>query len=159
MKLTMLTKMLTLATLGHDGQFDKGGRPYILHPLAVMHKLRTQDEELMCIALGHDLIEDGKIEDVRVTYDKLLREGMSARVISGIRCLTRVPGETEDEYQAKVKSNIDSCRVKMKDLEHNSDIRRLKGVTDKDIQRTIKYHKFWLELKAVVDTVTMVTPL
>jgi len=37
--------------------------------------------------------------------------------------------------------------VKMADLRHNSDIRRLKGVSEKDIARIAKYHKFFLELK------------
>jgi (p)ppGpp synthase/HD superfamily hydrolase len=41
----MLSKMITLATERHAGQFDKGGRPYILHTLTVMHRLRTDDEE------------------------------------------------------------------------------------------------------------------
>jgi (p)ppGpp synthase/HD superfamily hydrolase len=145
----MLSSMIMLATEGHDGQFDKGGRPYILHTFAVMHKLRTDDEELMCMAVGHDIIEDGKIKGVRVTYAMLAERGMSDRVIEGIRCLTRVPGETEEEYQAKVKSNRDARRVKKCDLQHNTDIRRLKGVTEKDVARTIKYHKFWLELEAM----------
>ena len=40
----MLSSMIMLATEAHDGQFDKGGRPYILHSLTVMHKLRTEDD-------------------------------------------------------------------------------------------------------------------
>jgi hypothetical protein len=46
----------------------------------------------------------------------------------------------------KVKANKDAVKVKMADLRHNSDIRRLKGVTDKDVARIAKYHKFYLEL-------------
>ena len=53
-----LNAMLVLAVTRHSGQKDKAGRPYILHTLAVMHKLRTDDEELNCIAVGHDLVED-----------------------------------------------------------------------------------------------------
>lgn len=153
----MLSSMIMLATEAHDGQFDKGNRPYILHTFAVMHKLRTTDEELMCMALGHDVIEDGKIKGVRVTYAMLAERGMSDRVIEGIRCLTRVPGETEAEYQTKVMSNRDARRVKMRDLEHNSDIRRLKGITEKDVARLAKYHKFWLELKTLEDSELAVT--
>lgn len=40
MKGEMLSDMILLATERHAGQFDKGGRPYILHPLTVMHRLR-----------------------------------------------------------------------------------------------------------------------
>jgi (p)ppGpp synthase/HD superfamily hydrolase len=54
----LLGKVLVLATNAHAGQFDRGGKPYILHPLKVMHYLKTDDEELQCIALLHDVIED-----------------------------------------------------------------------------------------------------
>jgi (p)ppGpp synthase/HD superfamily hydrolase len=54
----MLGKMLLIATNAHAGQFDRGGAPYILHPLKVMHYLKSEDEELQCIALGHDVVEN-----------------------------------------------------------------------------------------------------
>jgi hypothetical protein len=38
----------------------------------------------------------------------------------------------------------------MADLRHNSDIRRLKGITEKDIARIEKYMKFYNELKELV---------
>jgi (p)ppGpp synthase/HD superfamily hydrolase len=137
----LLNKMLIFVVNKHAGQFDKGGRPYVLHCLAVMHKLRTDDEELQCIAIGHDVIED-----TDATYQDLRDIGMTERVIDGIRCMTKVPGETYDEYKVKVKSNVDSRKAKKKDLGHNSDIRRLKGVTDKDIARLARYFQFYMEL-------------
>lgn len=140
----MLCKMISLATERHAGQFDKGGRPYILHPLTVMHRLRTDDEELQCIAVGHDLLED-----TLTTVAELDQIGFSNRVIVGILRLTKDEQETEEGYRAKVKSNPDAIRVKIEDLRHNSDIRRLKGVTEKDIARMVRYHEFYLELKAV----------
>ena len=138
----MLAKMLVIVTNAHAGQFDKGGSPYILHPLKVMHYLKSDDEELMCIALGHDVIED-----TSVTYKDLREAGISERVIAGIRCLTKQPGQTYDEYKECVFSNEDAMRVKMADLRHNSDIRRLKGVTDKDVARIAKYMKFYSEIQ------------
>lgn len=137
----LLNTMLVLATNGHQHQFDKGGKPYILHPLAVMYLLGDADEELQCIAVGHDLVED-----CGVTYVQLRELGMTERIIDGIRCLTKIPGETHDEYKAKVKSNTDSIKVKKADLTHNTDIRRLKGVTPKDMARMEKYFHFYLEL-------------
>lgn len=62
----MLSKMLVIATNAHAGQFDKGGKPYILHCLAVMNLLDSSDEELLCIAVGHDVIED-----TAITYQEL----------------------------------------------------------------------------------------
>ena len=138
----MLGKMLVLATNSHDGQVDKGGKPYIMHCLKVMHYLKSEDEELMCIALGHDLVEDTK-----VTYHQLNEAGFSERVIQGIYSLTKQRGQTYDEYKRQVFANKDAMRVKLCDLRHNSDIRRLKGVTEKDVARIAKYHQFYLEIQ------------
>lgn len=137
----LLNKMLVLATNSHSSQFDKGGNPYILHPLAVMQLLGDADEEVRCIALGHDIVED-----CGVTYSQLRSLGFTERIIEGIRCLTKVPGETHDEYKTKVESNDDSIRVKICDLTHNTDIRRLKGVSAKDMARMEKYFHFYMEL-------------
>lgn len=138
----MLSNMLVTATNAHSGQFDRGGKPYILHVLKVMHYLKTDDEELQCIAVGHDIIEDTK-----TTYNELREAGMSDRVIDGITALTKMPGQTLEKYKEGVFANRDAMLVKMCDLRHNSDIRRLKGVTQKDIERMQKYHEFYLELK------------
>lgn len=138
----MLNKMLVLATNRHAGQFDRGGNPYILHPLKVMYYLKSNDEELQCIALAHDLVED-----TETTYTELREMGFTERIIQGIVTLTKVPGESYEEYKIRVKSNSDAVKVKMADLRHNTDVRRLKGVTDKDLARMEKYHRFYLELQ------------
>lgn len=139
----MLGTMLVIVTNAHSGQFDRGGAPYILHPLKVMHYLKSDDEELMCMALGHDVIED-----TATTYRDLREAGISERVIDGIRALTKVPGLTYEEYKESVFASEDAMRVKLADLRHNTDIRRLKGVTEKDIARMAKYHLFYMEIKA-----------
>lgn len=141
----MLSKAILLATVGHNGQFDKGGNPYILHPLTVMHKLKSKDEELMCIAVLHDYIEDVK----GATFEQLRNEGMSERVIEGIRCITKMPGQTYEEYKTAVFSNRDTMLVKREDLRTNSDLRRLKSKTinDKDIARVAKYMSFYAEIE------------
>ena len=137
----MLASMLVLATNAHAGQFDKGGNPYILHPLKVMHYLKSDDEELQCIALGHDVIEDTK-----TTYVELLEAGMTDRVVTAIMALTKQPGQTADQYKNRVFGNVDAMKVKLADLRHNTDIRRLKGVTEKDIARTAKYYTFYSQI-------------
>ena len=139
----MLGKMLVLATNGHAGQFDRGNKPYILHCLKVMHYLKSDDEELQCIALGHDLIEDTK-----TTWKDLEDLGFSDRVIYGIRAMTKMPGLSYDDYKQQVFGNQDAMRVKLADLRHNTDIRRLKGITQKDIDRMTKYHQFYVEIQS-----------
>lgn len=139
----LLGNVLVLATNAHAGQFDRGGKPYILHPLKVMHYLKSDDEELQCMALLHDVVEDTK-----TTWDDLADIGCTERVINGVKALTKMPGESYDQYKERVFANQDAMKVKMADLRHNTDIRRLKGVTEKDIIRMEKYNRFYLELQA-----------
>lgn len=131
---------ITIAVKAHEGQFDKGGHPYILHPLHLMHRLKY-DLQLATIAVLHDVIEDS---DIDLTY---LRDmGFSERVLVALDLLTHKKGVSYEDYIKNIASNFDTIRVKRKDLEHNSDITRLKGVTDKDLKRMEKYHKSFLYL-------------
>lgn len=137
----MLSNIIAHAAVAHRNQFDKGGRPYILHVLKVLHNVGSDDEELQCIAVGHDLFEDTK-----TTVEDLVSLGMTQRVIDGIYGVTKMPGESYESYKTKVKSNLDCIRVKKADLRHNSDIRRLKGVTEKDLKRMAEYQELYDEL-------------
>jgi (p)ppGpp synthase/HD superfamily hydrolase len=144
----LLGKVLVLATNAHAGQFDRGGNPYILHPIKVMHYLKTNDEELQCVALLHDVIEDTK-----TTWQDLKDIGCTDRVLDAVSALTKMPGQSYDDYKQKVFANEDAMRVKSCDLRHNTDIRRLKGVTPKDIDRIAKYNLFYLEIQAKLQEV------
>ena len=113
----MLNNAILLATNYHAGQYDRGGNPYILHPLKVMHYLKTDDEELMCIAVMHDLLED------TVVNEDMLRDlEFSDRVIVGVLALTKLEGQTYDEYKKVIFNHKDAMKVKLCDLRHNSDI-------------------------------------
>lgn len=142
---TLLANAIALASEKHKGQFDKGGMPYILHPLKVMHYLKSDDLELMAVAVLHDVVED-----TDVTFEDLKNLGMSDRVIAAVRVLTKMPGQTAEEYLAGIKANPDAIKVKLADLRHNMDARRLKGVTEKDRARLDKYAKMYWELKGLV---------
>lgn len=140
----LLSKLIAFCAQKHEGQTDKAGKPYILHVLAVMNFIAVEnpdDYELMCIAVCHDVIEDTK-----TSYKELIELGATDRVIEGIKALTKVPGQTEEEYQLGVLANPDAIKVKKKDIIHNSDIRRLKGLSEKDFARAQKYQKFYVRL-------------
>ena len=141
----LLSKAIHIATNAHYGQFDRGGEPYVLHVLSVMQLLDVSavDEELRCIAVLHDTVEDTK-----TTFQELRDACMTDRIVEGVRAMTKMNGQTYDEYKQGVFANRDAMYVKMADLTHNSDIRRLKGISEKDIERTAKYHRFFLEIKA-----------
>ncbi|ADP02616.1 conserved hypothetical protein [Salmonella phage PVPSE1] len=136
-----LALAIKIAAEGHLNQKDKGGNPYILHPLKVMHYLKTDDFQLMAIAVLHDVLED-----TDVTAADLVILGFSNRVEDAVVLLTKTPNQTPEEYFQGIASNYDAVRVKLADLRHNSDVRRLKGLTDKDLLRVRKYHGMYLRL-------------
>lgn len=138
-----LAKAIQLASNIHLGQYDKSGKPYILHPLRLMFQLLF-DVQLATIAVLHDVIEDS---NGAVTLEYLKGLGFSSRVIDALELLTHNPEDDYLEvYIPAICSNYDAIRVKRKDLEHNSDITRLKGIRPKDLARTEKYHKAFIIL-------------
>ena len=141
-----LDKMITLAVKAHRGQLDRGGMPYILHPLAVMGMISSTDDiELLCIAVGHDLLED-----TDVTEKTLGEWGFTVRVIAGIIALTKMDGEPYELYKYRVKANPDAVRVKICDLSHNMDLSRLgRKPSDYEVERYERYAAFKLELLAL----------
>lgn len=146
-----LSTAITLAATGHMNQFDKGGNPYILHPLAVMQfaKDAGDDIEILIACVLHDWIEDTK-----GTYKQLVESGINERSVAAVKAVTKVPGETTEEYEAKILANPDAIRVKLHDLRHNTDIRRLKGVSQKDMDRMEKYFHLYVKLTAALQTMS-----
>lgn len=151
-----LAIMKRIAAEAHVDQVDAQGDPYILHCDKVMHYVRKFDEddyERMVIAVGHDLIEDTKVKyaqlyNVGLLYPEYEGWGFSDRSINGIRALTNVPGETEEEVMERILPNVDACIVKaLGDLRHNTDIRRGKGLRQKDFDRLVKYHTRYHRIK------------
>ena len=138
----MLNAMLLLVAQKFAGKLDRGGNPYILHCLKVMHYCRTDDEETQCIALGHDLFEDTDV----VPAD-LYALGMSETVVWGIGVLTKRLNETYEEFILRILEAGPTTRlVKRADIRHNTDIRRLKGLTDADFERMKKYQRAYTKL-------------
>lgn len=140
----MLDKAIAIAAVEFQGKYDKGGKPYILHCLHVMNKLKYQnDTDLMIAAILHDLVED-----TSWTFNALKSEGFSDRVIILLKLLTHEKGLSYDEYIQGIASNKDAIRIKLQDLRHNSDIMRMKGLRDKDFERLNKYHRAYAYLES-----------
>lgn len=114
----------------------------------VRMRLRTNDEELMCIAILHDVIEDSNGE---YTIEKLREIGFSERVLAALSLLTHNPKEDYQEYVKKIAMNPDAILVKLEDLRDNSDITRMKGLREKDFERIKKYNKAFQYLQNVMD--------
>ena len=136
----MLAKAIFIASEAHKNQVDKSGKAYILHPLHLMNQL-LYDTDLAIIAVLHDVVEDS-----HWTIELLRQQGFDNRVLEALSLLTHLENDSYKEYIDKICSNQDAITVKRKDLQHNSDITRLKGVTSKDIARMEKYHKAFIKL-------------
>jgi len=138
----MLDKAIALTAKAFENKFDKGGQPYILHCLFVMNQMPANDTELMTIAVLHDIVED-----TDYSLDNLRAMGYSERVVDGIKSLTHIDGVSYMNYIKIIALNSDARLVKMADLQHNSDIMRMKGLRKKDFERLEKYHTAMAYLK------------
>ncbi|GAV11429.1 GTP pyrophosphokinase [Paenibacillus sp. NAIST15-1] len=132
--MSSLTGAIIIAAKAHLGQVDKGGNPYILHPLRVMDKV--QGEEAKIVAVLHDVVED-----TYVTAEDLLIIGFSKEILTSIDCLTRKKDESYMEFIRRAKLDLIARQVKIADIEDNMDLSRLKKVTEEDIKRNKKYEK------------------
>ncbi|MFL0168788.1 MULTISPECIES: GTP pyrophosphokinase [Clostridium] len=130
----MLEKAIRIAAKAHEGQVDKGGKPYILHPLRLMLS-RTSQEEMICAVL-HDVIEDTDI-----TIDYLKNEGFSEEILSALDALTRRHNETYDEFIERIVTNRLACEIKLADLKDNMNLSRIENPSQKDHERIKKYNK------------------
>lgn len=141
----LLNLMLKMATDGHDGQRTRDDNPYILHPLTVALGFESTDIDAMIVAIGHDLFEDSD----KYKIDDLPGMGFPIYIVDALRCMTHRDDEPYEDYIERIAKNPLATRVKIKDLEHNMDIRRLDVFTDKDVGRLQKYHRAWVRLRAV----------
>ncbi len=134
-----LARAIAIAAQAHQNQKDKSGEPYILHPIRVMLRMRSEVD--MTVAILHDVIED-----TEWTIEQLRAEGFSEEVLQAVACLTHQENESYGEFLARIESNAIARRVKLADLEDNMDVRRLNALTEKDIQRLQRYHPAWVKL-------------
>ena len=130
-----LERAIEIAVQAHKGTSDKGGSPYILHPLAVMHNLDTDDGKI--VGVLHDVVED-----TQWTFEKLLDEGFSVTVVDALRSVTKQEGgEDYFDFIQRAKKNPLGRKVKIADIQHNMDVTRIKVISDKDATRLNKYKK------------------
>ncbi len=137
---SLLQRAIEIATLAHEGQTDKSGKPYIEHPLRVMEAGKSVDEKI--VGVLHDVFEDSSF-----TFDALAKEGFPKHIVAALRCITKQsPTEPYDKFIARVKKNPLAAAVKLNDLTDNMDIRRLPYLSDKDIRRLKRYLKAYKKL-------------
>lgn len=137
---TLLKQAHAICLNAHEGQFDKSGQPYHLHPERVAARCATESEKI--VALLHDTIEDTDI-----TPEYLKAQGFTNEIIDAILSVTRGENESYDDFVARAKKNPIGRNVKMHDLEDNMDLSRLTELTDEMVARQRKYIKAYNYLK------------
>ena len=115
---------------------DKAGEPYILHCLRVMNNPRLNTIKKKIVGVLHDGPEDGVITIQRLRDLKFPENIIEALILLDYKN----SGLTYQDYIKRLSFNEITKDVKLSDLEDNSQITRLKGLTRRDFERMEKYH-------------------
>lgn len=134
LKTALIERAEALARTAHAGQVDKGGVPYIQHPLHVAAQMETEAE--IVTALLHDVVED-----TDWTIEGLGQAGYPKEILEALALLTHEDGVPYFDYVRTIKPNPLARRVKLADLAHNSDLSRLPTVGEKELRRVAKYQE------------------
>ena len=143
-----LEKAIKIAVEAHTGQVDKGGNPYILHPLRVMLSLDTEAERI--VGVLHDVVEDCE----GWTWERLREQGCSDEIIEALKSVSKTPEEEKQfkkmddpnekldhylEFIKRAKFNKIGRNVKAADIKDNLDISRIDDITESDSDRLNRY--------------------
>ena len=140
---TNLTKKaLKISFQAHKNQLDKSGIPYVYHPFHLAEQM--DDEYSVCVALLHDVVED-----TEMTIDDLTEQGFPREVTEALLLMTHDDSVPYMDYIKKIKTNSLATKVKLADLEHNSDLTRLDEINDAALERADKYRQAMFLLRSV----------
>ena len=124
----------------HEGQFRKGGAPYITHPLAVAEILASWhlDSQTLIAALLHDVVEDTGIssEDIAREFGKPV-----AQLVDGVTKLDKIQFEDKAQAQAEnfrkmllaMARDVRVILIKLADRLHN--MRTLEAMQPEKVSR------------------------
>jgi len=139
-KVNKYVEAYRLAEEAHKGQLDKGGKPYIEHPVRVAQMCKSL--EAKTVAMLHDVIED-----TFLTEDDLYKAGFDEKIVQTVVDLTRKDGETYMDFIRRLSVNELAREVKIADLRDNMDVSRLNDIKENDVARLKKYLKAFKYLK------------
>lgn len=141
-ELTGLDRAIEIALDAHANDTDKGGEPYIRHPLRVMEAMDTETERI--VAVLHDVEEDSEwtLDQIEEEFDEEVRNAVNSLTKDGDK--RRQMSDKEyylTQYIPQVKDNEIARKVKRADIKDNIDLTRLPEVVADDLQRLQKYHQ------------------
>jgi (p)ppGpp synthase/HD superfamily hydrolase len=142
-----IEKALQIAAKAHEGQKDKEGLPYVLHPIRVM--ARVEGEEAQIVAILHDVVED-----TTVTLDDLQAAGFSEPILAAMRCVTHRKDQSYASYVIGCKANPIARQVKLADLADNTRLDRTLLRPDRLTQDLARIRRYLLSYKFLTDQIS-----
>lgn len=140
----ILEDAIALAIRAHADSTDKGGEPYIFHPLRVMLQMATADERI--VAVLHDVFED-----TAIPLDDPYMARFPAPVMLALDAITKREDEDYETFIGRCGRCTLSRRVKLADLRDNMNLNRIKKPTEADRARNLKYLKAYERLMKLED--------
>lgn len=140
---SLLDRCIIFAVEKHAGQLDKGGLPYILHPLRVMLDPTMDTEEKKCVAVLHDVLED-----TDATKAELFWLTENRNITNSVILLTHEKNEPNLTYWQSIlqdPSGVARC-VKLADIQDNLSPTRLGVLPQEDQERLRKKYARALEV-------------
>ncbi|MGN1299159.1 MAG: RelA/SpoT family protein [Candidatus Scatovivens sp.] len=148
----LIRRAYDFAVTLHGDQKRKSGEPYIIHPLNVAYILSTLelDDESICAALLHDVVEDTKAthEDIVQNFGEPI-----ANMVAGVTKLGTLRYTTEEEAQVEnyrkmflaMGKDIRVILIKLADRLHN--------------MRTLKHLSRERQIANAKETIDILAPL
>ena len=150
--LKLIQKAYDLAKEKHGDQLRRSGEPYIIHPLQVAYTLAgiELDEETICAALLHDVVEDTEVtnEYIEKEFNKSIAE-----MVAGVTKLSKLQYTSAEEQQVEnyrkmflaMGKDIRVILIKLADRLHN--------------MRTLKYLSRDRQIANAKETMDLYAPL
>lgn len=133
-----------IAELAHREQVDKVGRDYIEHPRTVAAMVQPYGEQVVQVALLHDVVEDSDW-----TLADLAAAGAPADVIAGVDAMTKRTGERRADAIHRAGKDPLARIVKAADNAHNSDPARVARI--QDVATRERLQRKYAEDRAILD--------
>jgi (p)ppGpp synthase/HD superfamily hydrolase len=137
--MSTLERAIAVAAGAHVGQVDKGGQPYILHPLRVM--MNVEGEHAKMAAVLHDVLEDTK-----VNVADLVNHQFPDEVIKAVVALTKLPGMSRADAAKQAARDPIALEVKLADVYDNMQMSRIPNPSVRDWKRYMEYQQVYLDL-------------
>jgi (p)ppGpp synthase/HD superfamily hydrolase len=138
----MLSYAICMAVEGHQGQFDKAGMPYILHPAGIALKLMElgYGPKYQAVAWLHDYMEDVSKGVDRMVF---IRHHISDDVVDAIELVSNLNDDEYSDFIDRIVASNNKMAIVVKIYDMKNNLGRMNAMAAKDpvkaLKLTLKY--------------------